>query len=204
MSGAGRLTPPPEGRRALFEALRADHARLREERGGPPGTTARLLRDALLHKTFRALAAHRLERAAYAGGGAWRLLRLPCALWRRHAHLTAGLEIARQARIGPGCRLLHGFGIVILPCARIGANVTLCMGAGVGARDRPGPDGRHASPGEVEDGGFVGPYSMVWARLGAGGTLAAQSVLTRPSPPGALMAGAPAREKRPARAHADG
>lgn len=197
------VTPPGEGLRAALVAMRADHARLREERPEMGGGALRLLRDALWHKTFRALVSYRLYRAARRGQALARLAAPALALWHRHVCLAAGMEIAWAAGIGPGCRILHGFGVVILPCARIGANATLCMGAGVGARARPGPDGRHHSPGVVEDGGFVGPYSMVWARLGRGGVLASHSALLRDSPPGAVMAGAPAREIRRRSGNAD-
>ncbi|MGM0585852.1 MAG: hypothetical protein ACQEUZ_14505 [Pseudomonadota bacterium] len=199
MTAPDSLTPPGEGRRALLAAIRADHARLREERAGAPAGPSRLLRDALWHKTFRVLVSYRLHRAARRARGAGRLAVPLAALWHRRTCLAIGAEIAWAAEIGPGCRILHGFGVVILPCARIGANVTLSHGVGVGARARPGPDGRHDSPGEVADDAFVGPFSMVWARLGRGGVLAAHSALTRPAPPGTVMGGCPARplRKRP-------
>ena len=145
----------------LAEAIRADHARLTEERGRPPAGLARILCDALLHKTFRCLVSYRLLRAA-------RLRRLPlgllAAVWHRWTCMAACMELAWQAEIGPGCRILHGFGVVALPCARVGARATLAHGAGIGDLRDPG-DPRPRSFGVVEDDCFVGPYSIVWARL---------------------------------------
>ncbi len=183
----------------LAEAIRADHARLTQERGRPPAGLARILRDALLHKTFRCLVSYRLLRAS-------RLRRLPLGLlaagWHRSTCLSASMELAWQAEIGPGCRILHGFGVVALPCAKIGARATLAHGVGIGDLREPG-DPRPKSVGVIEDDCFVGPYSLVWARLGAGSVLASHSTLLSPVPPGSLAKGAPARAvPRPGTRHA--
>ncbi len=192
------LTGPEDA--TLAEAIRADHARLTAERSAPPAGRARILRDALLHKTFRCLVSYRLLRAARRRRSA--LGRL-AAGWHRWTCLTVCMELAWQAEIGPGCRILHGFGVVVLPCARVGAGVTLAHGAGVGDLRSPG-GGRTRSIGIVEDGCFVGPYSLVWSRLGTGSVLASHSVVLTPIPPGSIAKGNPARAARrpPVRLHA--
>lgn len=178
------------GEAPLAKAIRADHARLR----GPGAGLMRLCLDGVLHKTFRCILSYRLYRAARRSPR-WRALAAVAALWHRWTSLAIKAEIAWQAEIGPGLRMLHGFGVVILPCARIGAGVTLAHGAIVGYR----PDARSGQPrgaGVVGDGCFIGPYAMVWAELGEGATLASHSVLIRSGGPGEVMIGAPAEPLR--------
>lgn len=173
-------------------AIRADHARL--ETGGG---AVRLLRDALWHKTFRAVCSYRLYRAArMSRGPAARLLTPVAGLWHRRTCLAISAEIAWQAEIGPGLRILHGFGVVILPCARIGAGVTLAHGACVGYRAAPERPRERLSVGVVEDGCFVGPFAFVQARMGRGSVLAPHGVLRADAPPMSVLVGAPARVAR--------
>jgi len=191
-----RLAPPPDGWRETWAAIRADHARLDH-------VARAFAADLLAHKTFRAIAAHRLERWARLSRGPARALIVPTALWRRHVCTRLGAELPWQARIGPGLRLLHGFGIVVLPCARVGAGATLAHGATLGYRARPEAPTTPISAAEVEDGAFVGPYAVVWARLGAGSVLAPHALLRDPVGPGMAVGGAPARPLRPLRGRAE-
>ncbi|SET72026.1 Serine acetyltransferase [Oceanicella actignis] len=181
------------GLSALRAAIRADHARL----AGAGHSARRILRDALMHKTFRVVCSYRFYRAARLARRRWIRALIPLtALWHRWACLSIGAEIAWQAEIGPGFRLLHGFGVVILPCARIGRNVTMAHGACVGYRAKPERPRAPLSSGVVGDGCFIGPFSFVWARMGAGSVLAPLSILRDDAPPGSILAGAPARRVR--------
>jgi serine acetyltransferase len=177
----------------LFAQIRADHARLRGGRCG----LARLALDALSHKTFRVLCSYRLyRRARMSRAPGWRIATPFCLIHHRWTCLAIGAEIAWEAEIGEGCRILHGFGIVILPCAKIGRGVTLTHGTIVGYRGSPEAPQVARSIGVVEDDCFVGPYAMVWARMGAGSILSPHGVLTHDAPPLSVLAGSPARVVR--------
>ncbi|MFO7854301.1 MAG: hypothetical protein R6V44_03585, partial [Paracoccaceae bacterium] len=183
--GAGADARPAPARAGLWAAIRTDHARL--------GPGRRIWPDLFLHKTFRVVASYRLLRAARLGRRRWWPV---AALWHRHCCLTLSAEIAWRAEIGPGLRILHGFAVVILPCARIGPGATLSHGATVGYRARPEAPTVPVSIGEVGAGAFVGPYAIVQARLGAGSILAPHSVLREDAPAGWTVGGAPARPLR--------
>jgi serine acetyltransferase len=177
----------------VFAQIRADHARLR------PGRcrVARLLLDAALHKTFRVLCSYRLYRRSRVSGKIlWRVATPIFLIYHRWTCLAIGAEIAWEAEIGEGCRILHGFGMVILPCARIGGGVTLTHGSIVGYRGSPEAPNIARSVGVVEDDCFIGPYAMVWARMGEGSILSPHSVLMHDAPPRSVLVGSPAKVVR--------
>ncbi len=179
--------------RAVFAAIRADHSRLPKGRRG----LARLALDAMAHKTFRALCSYRLYRQARTSRGLlWRASVPFFLLHHRWTCLSLGAEIAWEAEIGEGCRILHGFGMVILPCARIGRRVTLTHGTVVGYRASPEAPNAPRSVGIIEDDCFIGPYAMVWARMGAGSILSPHSVLMHDAPARSVLVGSPARVVR--------
>lgn len=161
---------------------------------GRRGGLSRLLLDALSHKTFRVLCSYRLYRQSRVSRSiGWRALAPLCLLYHRWTCLAIGAEVAWEAEIGEGCRILHGFGMVILPCARIGRGVTLTHGTIVGYRASPDEPNVARSVGVVGDDCFVGPYAMVWARMGAGSILSPHSVLMHDTPPLSVLVGAPAK-----------
>ena len=95
-----------------------------------------LLGGALARRTFRVLVTMRLCQAAAASRGIGRLVLGPLKLLHRLAAHVAGMDLPWSADIGPGLLLLHGWGLVISPGARIGANVTLFHGVTIGRGSR--------------------------------------------------------------------
>ncbi|HUI62636.1 MAG TPA: serine acetyltransferase, partial [Steroidobacteraceae bacterium] len=104
--------------------------------------------------------------------------------------LLRHVEISHRAEIGPGFHLGHPSGILIGP-TRIGANCNLThnvtIGVGLGAQEIGIPivgNNVWIGPGATLTGGIV---------IGDGATISAGSIVSRDVPPGALVAGNPAR-----------
>lgn len=104
--------------------------------------------------------------------------------------LVRHVEISHRADIGPGFHLGHPSSIFIGP-TRIGANCNLThnvtIGVGLGEQRDGIPvigDNVWIGPGATLTGGIV---------IGDGATIAAGSIVSRDVPPGALVAGNPAR-----------
>lgn len=88
-------------------------------------------------------------------------------------------------------RLPHPYGIVVNPNCKIGKNVTLYQGVTLGGK-RTG--GRAGVPTIGED-VVIYPNAIVvgHVNIGAGATIAPGSVVVKDVPPGAVVAGNPAR-----------
>ncbi len=112
-----------------------------------------------------------------------------------------GSEIPRGVEIGPGFTLVHGgFGVVIHPRTRIGANVKIYPGVTLGRADIHIPIAQSAFEGiQIEDGAILSPGSKVLCksgvlRVGRGAVLGANAVLLEDLPEGEIWAGVPARK----------
>lgn len=100
------------------------------------------------------------------------------------------VEIPFRTRIGPAFHLGHPYTVLIGPTT-IGANcnvthnVTVGMGLGAGGRGIP----------TIGNNVWIGPGSTLTGpiTIGDGATIAAGSVVSKDVPPGALVAGNPAR-----------
>ncbi len=104
--------------------------------------------------------------------------------------LLRHVEISHRAEIGPGFHLGHPSSIFIGP-TRIGANCNVAhnvtIGVGLGSQEAGVPvvgNNVWIGPGATLTGGIV---------IGDGATISAGSIVTRDVPPGALVAGNPAR-----------
>ncbi len=165
------------------DRLRRDFQRLREVKGR---SFWMALLDALLFDSgFQALVAHRMAHALVRHG----VPVLP-AVCRRWAIGACGIDILPRADLGGGCIIAHGIGLVVGGRTVIGEDCTLLHGVTLGeARfdelDCPRLGHRvTVGAGAIVLGGItVGDDAMI----GAG------SVVVADVPPGAVVAGVPAR-----------
>ncbi len=99
-----------------------------------------------------------------------------------------GVEIGKDVRLGDGVSLVHSLGTVIGGTSQVGARVRLMGNNTVGtAKDNGCP--------VVEEDVVVGCGARILGpvRVGRGAVIGANSVVLHDVPPGAVVAGAPAR-----------
>lgn len=106
------------------------------------------------------------------------------------------MDLPWNVSVGIGLRIVHGWGLVVTPGARIGSNVTLFHGATIGRKDDIAPDGGRTSEFPViEDSVWVGPHAVVvgGVKLHSGCRVAAGTVITGDVPPAVIVGGNPMR-----------
>lgn len=117
-----------------------------------------------------------------------------CRLLHRWTQHSAAMDLPWETQIGPGLRILHGWGLVVNANARIGANVTLFHGVTLGQKDDLRPAGRVTHYPELGDGVWVGPHAVViGVAIGDECIVAASSVVTKPMPRRMVVAGNPGK-----------
>jgi serine O-acetyltransferase len=109
----------------LRQALAADIGRNAER----PCTPRLALVSLLWSRGVQAVACHRLAHACHRRG-LWPL----AEIFRRVAEILYGVDIAVDARIGPGFVLRHPSDVVVGSGTRIGTDVTLYNGVTLGVR----------------------------------------------------------------------
>ncbi|WP_291278546.1 glycosyltransferase [Galactobacter sp.] len=94
-----------------------------------------------------------------------------------------GMELPVSTEVGPGLRLRHGFGIVVNPSSRIGANVMLRHGVTLGNRKE-----KNDCP-VIEDGAEIGVGAVVIGSVtvGTGAKLGPNVVVVKDVPAGASV-----------------
>jgi serine O-acetyltransferase len=104
------------------------------------------------------------------------------------AEVASGVQIPKTAEIGGGLRILHFGGIVIHPSSRIGRNVSMGHGVTLGVRETDDAP-------VIEDDVVLSAYAQILGRVrvGRGAKVGAMSVVLHDVPPGAAVAGIPAR-----------
>ncbi len=109
-------------------------------------------------------------------------------------HWIMGIELDYQTEVGPGLSLQHAVGLVVHQKARIGAGCTLRHGVTLGERVANG-----AVP-LLGDGVEIGANAVILGGISIGdrAVVGAGSVVLNDVPPGAVVAGNPAKILRPA------
>ncbi|MBO8141242.1 MAG: serine O-acetyltransferase [Firmicutes bacterium] len=138
----------------------------------------------------------------YPGFHALQMHRLAHWLWRHRLFLVArivahisrlltGIEIHPAARIGPGCFIDHGMGVVIGETAEIGENVTLYQGVVLGGTGKE-KGKRHPTIGNnvviAAGAAVLGSF-----RVGDNARIGAGSVVLSEVPPNSTVVGVPGR-----------
>lgn len=155
-----------------------------------PLSTLGLVRGWLLDARIRAVASFRLGQYLRKRG-----LRLVAEMVEARARTLTGAEIHPSARIGEKLRLGHPNGVVIGAGVIVEPEVTILQQVTLG-----GP-GREISTGNARRYPRIGRGANLYAgakilgpiTIGAGASVAANSVVLSDVPPGALAAGVPAR-----------
>jgi serine O-acetyltransferase len=177
------MSTPTTEDRSLGALLGRDLQRLGKIKGWSPVRT--WIEALCIDSGAQAVVAHRLAHAARGAG-----IPLLPALARRWSIALCGVDILPSAEIGGGLVIAHGLGLVVGGTTRMGRDCTLLHGVTLGeARfdelDCPTLGDRvTVGAGAIVLGGItVGDDALV----GAG------SVVLRDVPPGARVAGSPAR-----------
>jgi serine O-acetyltransferase len=104
------------------------------------------------------------------------------------------MDLPWQTDIGGGLTIAHGWGLVINPQVRIGANVTLFHGVTLGQRDRISRDGTRTTGYPIlEDEVWVGPNAIIVGSItiGRGSRIAGGAFVTEDVPPYSVVSGNP-------------
>lgn len=120
-----------------------------------------------------------------------RMLSPYLTLYRCFTHWVLHIELHWQSEVGEGLRIYHGYCLVIHPETRIGKNVTLRHCVTLGNRGTANASGTPVLHDDVEVGAHaivIGPVTV-----GAKAVIGAGAVVTKDVPPGAVVAGNPAR-----------
>ena len=166
-----------------WDRLRRDFQRLQEVKGR--GFWMALLDALLFDSGFQALVAHRMAHALIRHG----IPVLP-AVCRRWAIAACGVDILPRADLGGGCIIAHGIGLVVGGRTVIGEDCTLLHGVTLGEARFDELD----CP-RLGDRVTVGAGAIVLGGITVGddALIGAGSVVTSNVPPGAVVAGVPAR-----------
>lgn len=152
-----------------------------------------LLKSALFKRTYSPVFTLRLCQTL--DRQRWRNAFLPVArLLHRWAIARASIDLPWQTRVGPGFRIVHGFGLVVNVNACIGRNVTVFHGVTIGQRDRLDGLKMETSYPEIADDVFIGSYAQViGSSIGPGAVIAPMSVVIDEVKERTVVGGNPAR-----------
>jgi len=143
----------------------------------------------LCYPGLHALIRHRLAHELYVLG-----LPLIARVIAELAHAQTGIDIHPGARIGAGCFIDHGTGVVIGETAVLGERVRIYQNVTLGAKSIPTDEAGHAHKGQprhplVEDDVVIYAGATVLGRItiGAGSVIGGNVWLTRSVPPGSQI-----------------
>jgi len=175
---------------SLSALIRRDLARHYGHDRLPP-----LWRAALFKKTFTPVLTLRLyQHQVKKGGLLSSLLKPVLKILHRWASARLAIELPLGTKIGPGFRIIHGFGLVINAKAEIGEDVTVFHGVTIGQRDRVRAEGRETRHSRIGDRVMLSPYAQVLgATVGDGATVAPLTVVYEDVAPRTVVGGNPPR-----------
>jgi serine O-acetyltransferase len=169
----------------IIEAAKADIAAVLDR----DPACERLLEPLLYFKGFHAIQAHRLNHWLWHNG------ERDFALYMQsRSSEVFQTDIQPAAKLGHGIFLDHGTGLVIGATAEVGDNVSMMHGVTLGGTGKEAGD-RHPKIGQ---GVVIGAGATVLGNIVVGehARIAAGSVVLRPVPPHATVAGVPAKVMR--------
>lgn len=105
------------------------------------------------------------------------------------------MDLPSKLAVGPGLSIVHGWGLVVSPNARLGCNVTLFNGVLIGRKDKITPNHRESSFPVIGDEVWIGPHAIVigGVTIGDGAIIGPATVVTKDVPPHCVVVGNPAR-----------
>ncbi|MBI2204097.1 MAG: serine O-acetyltransferase [Candidatus Rokubacteria bacterium] len=166
----------------MFDDLKRD-IRVVRERDPAARSSLEVL---VCYPGVHALALHRVGHRLWNAG--WTTL---ARLVSHVSRFVTGIEIHPAARIGRGCFIDHGMGIVIGETAEIGDNVSLLQGVTLGGTSTK-REKRHPTLGNNVTVG-AGAKIIGAFRIGDGSRIGAGSVVVREVPPNSVVVGVPGR-----------
>jgi serine O-acetyltransferase len=156
------------------------------------------LRDLLVGfmfiRTFRPVVTMRL--CQMASHSRWCRIFLPVLkVAHRVATQLCGIDLKWCTDVGPGFAITHGWGLVVSPGVKIGANVTLFHGVTLGRRDHIGLERRRETRYPIiEDEVWIGPHAIVvgGVTIGRGSRIAGGAFVTESVTQHPVVVGNPA------------
>lgn len=151
-----------------------------------------ILALAITSRTFRPVFTLRL--CQWSRGRSWPI-QAAAKFLHRIAQAKAGMDFPSRLCAGSGLLLVHGWGTVVSPGARIGSNVTLFNGVVIGRKDTISANGRETKYPIVGDDVWIGPHAIIigGVRIGDGAIVAGGSVVTKDVPAHCVVGGNPAK-----------
>ena len=151
---------------------------------------ADVARQLLTGETFAYVFFMRLCAATSGSRGPRRLALLPLRLVLRRLRYRMGINIPFATAIGPGLLVGHAGGIVVNAATVIGRNCNLSHNVTIGSTK-----GRRAGVPTIGDDVYIGPGAVLFGNIvvGDGAAVGANAVVVDDVPPGATVAGSPAR-----------
>ena len=154
-----------------------------------------LITGALTKRNFRVIVTMRLCQMAASSRGGMRIVLPLFKLFHGIASHNAAVDLSWKTEVGPGLAINHGWGLVVNPKARIGANVTLFHGVTLGRRDYISPEGERTTEyPHLEDEVWVGPHAIIvgGVTIGRGSRVAGGAFVTNSVQPHSVVSGNPA------------
>lgn len=170
---------------SVWPNFRRDLRRIREIKG--KGAFRTFLESILFDSGFQALVAYRIGSSFRRWG--WPVVPAICRRW---AIGSCGVDILPQARIGGGCYIAHGLGLVVGGTTVIGKDCTLLQGVTLGEARFT----EDACP-RIGDRVTIGSHASVLGGISVGDDafVGAGAVVLEDVPAGSLAVGAPARSR---------